>query len=82
MDWKALAFGVALGALLLMNMGARRESEEEPSEVGRYELHIGKNALGKDVWTIFDSAQGEAKVFVEDTVRRVSFTENRVEELK
>lgn len=82
MDWKALALGIALGALLLMNMGARKGSEEQQNENGRYELQIGKNALGKDVWTIFDTAEGEAKVFVEDRVRRVSYSENRVEELK
>lgn len=82
MDWKALALGIALGALLLMSMGARKGSEAQPAEAGRFELHIGKNALGKKVWTIFDSAEGEAKVFVEDTVRRVSYAENRVEELK
>lgn len=82
MDWKALALGIALGALLLMSMGARKESQEQAEDTGRFELHIGKNAMGKDVWTIFDSAQGEAKVFVENTVRRVSYAENRVEELK
>lgn len=82
MDWKALALGIALGALLLMSMGARKGSQEPDTEAGRFELHIGKNALGKEVWTIFDSTQGEAKVFVENTVRRVSYAENRVEELK
>ncbi len=82
MDWKALALGMALGALLLMSMGARKGSEAQPAETGRFELQIGKNAMGKDVWTIFDSAEGEARIFVEDTVRRVSYAENRVEELK
>lgn len=82
MDWKALALGIALGALLLMSMGARKGSEEQAAEAGRYELHIDKNATGKTVWTIFDSAEGEAKVFVEDRVRRVSYAEDRVEELK
>ncbi len=82
MDWKTLAIGMLLGVLLLLSMGARRESAPDPVEVGRYKLYMDKNVMGKDVWTIFDSAQGEAKVFVEGTVRRVSYEENRVEEIK
>lgn len=83
MDWKALVVGILLGTLLLLSMGAQhRASQNETPEIGRFELFTGKNAMGKDVWTIFDTARGEAKVFVEDTVRRVSFEENRVEEVK
>lgn len=82
MDWKALVVGLLLGTLLLLSMGAQRGSVAEQSSGGRYELHIAKDSKGKDVWTIFDTAEGEAKVFVDDTVRRISFTENRVEELK
>lgn len=82
MDFKALVIGILLAALLLMSMGARRSSEAPAPQEGRYQLFTSKNAMGKDVWTIFDTAEGEAKVFIEDTVRRISYAENRIEEVK
>ncbi len=84
MDWKALAMGMLLGCLLLFAMGARRApvASEPESGIGRYELYIDKNIKGQPVWTIFDTMEGEAKVFEQGTVRRVSFADNTVEELK
>ncbi len=84
MDWKALVMGMLLGCLLLFVMGARSAPVASTPEVetGRYALYIDKNVKGQPVWTIFDTTEGEAKIFEQGTVRRVSFAENTVEELK
>ncbi len=85
MDWKALVMGMLLAVVLLFSMGARKSTPVEStseSEVGRYELHMDKNVKGQPVWTIFDTMEGEAKVFEQGTVRRVSFKDNIVEDLK
>ncbi len=85
MDLKSVLLGLILGCCLLLLLGARNAPQPAPTmgaEIGRYQLVTQKTVQGVEYWTIFDTSEGVAKVFKDDSVHVISFPENVSEKLK
>ncbi len=70
----------AVGLVALTAASSLAQTAESPDPVetdGRYQLFIRKNAHGQDYWTIFDTRTGAAKVFEGQTIRLISYEQER-----